>query len=951
MPSNGKQSDHRVGMTDEDFALFCWLRQHPDVAATYGIKKCNGSTLVGSMLRQTLEAQGMAVEWHLQLPNSAPANDATGNAAGAQYIKKIGARPGQRLKNLKERLKELERANHDVPLTAAIKRRGGKPKVSFPLLLALARGKRARVFSSRGNRIGAPAAVALVERDVVTSFITKQLRCKCGAHLAFCRHASSQTGVCGAWQFVCERSCKLPLLETGTRLHGDDYLLNTKVSYACESCAIPFERLVSFLALLGVAPLSKTSHYTLKHEIEPVARGLAEESMAAAHQRNVVAGTTDYVSVDGGYTSLRNAHGCTMGAHAPDRSIVAVEHKRLSDEGATSSQKLEVLCFLAILARVTLAVYTTVVMDGCRELVQPALRAGKRVQGDLWHIQKNWYNWAESAIKQLCARPPVPDADKSELAAVPPVKPAAEVPKFGKPAKGQEPLEHAQQRVRDVGGEPLADASVEALQRHFKQLAPLSVMTPAEQRRHAARDAFVAEAARRKAAASERAAARANLSSTETDVTAWRRELRGLMFNVSMHTLSLRGQTNPKTQAPWTDDERATRWVEVWRQACLQLVLGNVRDPMLVLLGHPATKEKTADYSWKPPGSGFVSVDSFAFEVIDSLVHDPQWEDKFPALIDGRMTFANESYFHVLRKWCPQKTHYSRFYSLAIFFSVLSWNENVGRAVLGGKWVRGKSGPLAKSAGRWYWVARRADPTDNWRLAVWERYLLSLRPPKPSAAPPPPPAQSYFLGWKGEDPPAPTIPAPPIRLLPTASSAASAAASAAASTATAVASAATSAAVAGASLVATVIGTAASTSAEPVKPTVPALKSKLSALGLPTSGKKADLEARLLEAETNEMPAAAAAAASLARQSYAAVVMAAADVMEVDADGDASASAGSSGAVVPAYVLPGAYQLPAEQVTKRKREPGAPKWTAKLQARARKDVAAGKEPAPLVRNP
>ena len=330
--SKGKAPDHRVGMTKEDFALFCWLRQHPDVAATYGIKSCNGMTLVGSMLRQTLEAQGMAVEWHLQLPNDATGDAATGNTAGAQFIKKIGARPGQRLKNLKERLKDLECANRDVPLTAAIKRRGGKPKVSFPLLLALARGKRARVFSSRGNRIGAPAAVALVERDVVTSFITKQLRCKCGAHLAFCRHASSQTGVCGAWQFVCERSCKLPLLETGTRLHGDDYLLNTKVSYACESCAIPFERLVSFLALLGVAPLSKTSHYTLKHEIEPVTRGLAEESMAEAHQRNVVAGTTDYVSVDGGYTSLRNAHGCTMGAHAPDRSIVAVEHKRLSDD-------------------------------------------------------------------------------------------------------------------------------------------------------------------------------------------------------------------------------------------------------------------------------------------------------------------------------------------------------------------------------------------------------------------------------------------------------------------------------------------------------------------------------------------------------------------------------------------------------------------------------------------
>ena len=34
------------------------------------------------------------------------------------------------------------------------------------------------------------------------------------------------------------------------------------------------------------------------------------------------------------------------------------------------------------------------------ELVQPAIQAGKRVQGDLWHVQKNWYNWAEAAINE-----------------------------------------------------------------------------------------------------------------------------------------------------------------------------------------------------------------------------------------------------------------------------------------------------------------------------------------------------------------------------------------------------------------------------------------------------------------------------------------------------------------------------------------------------------------------
>ena len=160
--SKGKQSDHRICITDDEFALLCWLRENPDVAATYGIKDCNGKTTIGAMLAQTLDAQGMKVLWHKQLPNDAPGHDARGtNASGAQYIQKVGKRPGARLKNLKERLKELEAATAAVPETAAVRRRGGVPKVSFPFLLKLARMRRKREFTSRGNRVGAPAAVAL----------------------------------------------------------------------------------------------------------------------------------------------------------------------------------------------------------------------------------------------------------------------------------------------------------------------------------------------------------------------------------------------------------------------------------------------------------------------------------------------------------------------------------------------------------------------------------------------------------------------------------------------------------------------------------------------------------------------------------------------------------------------------------------------------------------------
>ena len=266
MPSKAKAPAHRPGVSESEHALFCYLRLHPSVAAAYGIKECNGMTTIGSMLSQTLAAQGMAVDWYTQLPNDAPGHAAVGsNEAGAQYIKKVGTRPGNRLKNLKDRLKELERSTSAVPETAAVRKRGGLPKVSFPLLLSLARTKRKRAFSSRGNLIGPPADVALVERDSITSYVTKQLRCLCGGRLAFCNKASSQVGVGAAWTFVCERSCKLPPRETGKRLHGDDYMLNSKLNYACITCAIPFERLVACLTVLGTRAPSTTDHYMLKH--------------------------------------------------------------------------------------------------------------------------------------------------------------------------------------------------------------------------------------------------------------------------------------------------------------------------------------------------------------------------------------------------------------------------------------------------------------------------------------------------------------------------------------------------------------------------------------------------------------------------------------------------------------------------------------------------------------
>ena len=82
---------HTPGVTKDEFALFCWLRLYPDVCMsrrpTDGIR-CNGSTTIGSMLVQTLQSQGMAVEWYKQLPGP-PSDTAKPNERAAAFIKRV----------------------------------------------------------------------------------------------------------------------------------------------------------------------------------------------------------------------------------------------------------------------------------------------------------------------------------------------------------------------------------------------------------------------------------------------------------------------------------------------------------------------------------------------------------------------------------------------------------------------------------------------------------------------------------------------------------------------------------------------------------------------------------------------------------------------------------------------------------------------------------------------
>jgi len=254
---------------------------------------------------------------------------------------------------------------------------------------------------------------------------------------------------------------------------------------------------------------------------------------------------------------------------------------------------------------------------------------------------------------------------------------------------------------------------------------------------------------------------------------AWRRDLRSMQRYISEYTRGLRSTIRPGTEHEWTDEERGTEWKRLWRDGCVKLVLGRVgegadatlrliKHPIALPPGAPGSTRKTA---WVPPGKGHVAPDSMAFRILDSLIHDPAWDNKFPALIDGRLTFCNESYFHVLRKWDTKHSHFYHYYATGIWCSLLSWNENVTRPTLEEVWKRHKSGQLASSAGRWYKVAIRAPKTDDWRYDVWLEYKTTLKPQQlrssASAAPAPAPATSYWLGWCGTDPPHPPPRVPP----------------------------------------------------------------------------------------------------------------------------------------------------------------------------------------------
>ena len=89
MPSKGAQPAHKPAVTAAEYALFCWLRLHPDIAATYHIKDCHGATSIGSMLFQLLWALGMDVQWYDRMDHKPTG---TANEKAAAWIKFVSRR-------------------------------------------------------------------------------------------------------------------------------------------------------------------------------------------------------------------------------------------------------------------------------------------------------------------------------------------------------------------------------------------------------------------------------------------------------------------------------------------------------------------------------------------------------------------------------------------------------------------------------------------------------------------------------------------------------------------------------------------------------------------------------------------------------------------------------------------------------------------------------------------
>jgi hypothetical protein len=104
------------------------------------------------------------------------------------------------------------------------------------------------------------------------------------------------------------------------------------------------------------------------------------------------------------------------------------------------------------------------------------------------------------------------------------------------------------------------------------------------------------------------------------------------------YTKWLAGQINAATGSVWTAAERTAEAQRLYPSAALHLLCGMVNHQSLLTVGHPATKQKEAERSWKPPAAGFVKVGSLVWQIMEGWVRDPRCLDKFSFYINDRST-------------------------------------------------------------------------------------------------------------------------------------------------------------------------------------------------------------------------------------------------------------------------------------------------------------------------
>jgi hypothetical protein len=525
--------------------------------------------------------------------------------------------------------------------------------------------------------------------------------------------------------------------------------------------------------------------------------------------------------------------------------------------------------------------------------------------------------WAELAIKAHCKRPAKSELDKADNPVVPAVEiPPARLEQLGERPRDVKVLEFVAQRVRELGGVPAPDASASQLKAQFGKLARERALTPAEKAQEAARADYLQERARRKEVSKEREGQRAGMAEAEEHAQPWRRDLRSLQRYVAEHTRGLRFEIHPASNVLWTDAQREVEFLRLWRAAGIALILGRSSDETLKLLRHPLTDVPgpgSRKKVWMPPGKGFVKPDSLAFEVLDSIINDPVWDDKLSFLTDGRMTFCNESFFHVLRKWGNKHYHYHRHYALNIWCALLSWNENIDRPILEYVWKGSKSGQLKSSAGRFYKVPIRAPKTAFWIADGWKAYR-AWHDAYPFDNPPPQqPVRAFWLGWKGPSPPQRTrivLRAPP---------------------------------------------TAHAQTAEREIGDMKAeeLRTELASKGLASDGKVAYLRERVAAARANLDGVRSEEAQKVDQRELQFGSPRAAEAQRRQCLPAAGSSKDPPPApiVQPVFGLPSPYKLPHAQRQRRKPPPkGQKKYTAKRVAEALERLNAGEQPEPLKRS-